>query len=279
MISREYLLALLLFVAAAITLASCGGGGGSGEGRLTLNLTDAPAADLQKVEIAITEISAHRSDGEIILANYEEIPCIVDLLQYRYDGTPDSTYPLLSQTPIKSGHYQWIRMKIQWAKVTDSTGTHDVDLSNISARGIQFGPAFRVKEGETIGLLLDLDVGQSFRPIVTGDGTYMLHPVVRAVPTSVAACIKGELEFHNSFGAVVDVPEGARIAAYLQGEMEPSATSFIETDDSFLIGPLTVGVYDLRVLADGYDDSLVRLVDVAVVPGQVVETGTIIIEP
>lgn len=278
MISREYLLALLLFVATAITLASCGGGG-SGEGRLTLSLTDSPAADLQKVEIAIAEISAHRSDGEVILASYEEIPCVVDLLQYRYDGTPDSTYPLLSQTPIKPGHYQWIRMKIQWAKVTDSTGMHEVDVSNISNRGIRFGPAFRVKAGETMGLLLDLDVGQSFQPISTGSGRHMLHPVVRAVPTSVAACIKGQLKFHNPLGAVVDVPEDARIAAHLKDHMEPSATGLIETDGNFSIGPLTAGVYDLRVLADGYDDALVRLSDIAVAPCQVLETGTTVIEP
>ena len=164
-------------------------------------------------------------------------------------------------------------------RVTAVVQVHEVDPSNISARGIQFGPAFRVKEGEMIGLLLDLDVGQSFRPIVTGDGTYMLHPVVRAVPTSVAACIKGQLEFHNSLGAVVDVPDSARIAAYLKGELEPTATSFIETDGSFFIGPITTGVYYLRVLADGYDESLVRLADVSVAPGQVVETGTIVIEP
>lgn len=265
--------ALTAVVLLMLVLAGCGGGGGSNQGgTIYLRLTDAPLAGVEKVEITISKIVVHKSGSGPITLKEFETPVTIDLLEYRYDGTDSSTYPLLSDTPLTAGHYTWVRLEITEASVTVDGVERPIDVTKLPQRGIQFIHPFDVADSDKTGLLLDFNAGKSIK---FNNGVYSMNPVTYMVPIVLAGSVKGTVEFKDASGDVVAVPEGSTVDAYNAGTTTLAGSAIIAEDGTFAIPALTKGEYDLKIDADGYDGTVVVKSGVVVTSGDLTDVGTI----
>ncbi len=246
MTGKFFLSMAAILVVGVLTLSGCGGGGGS-NGGIRLFLSDAPG-EMESLVVSITSVEVHSAEsGWITLKTYpESSPLSVDLLDYRYNGSTSSTFPLLGTTPLGPGRYTQVRLLISAATVTIDGVEHVLDISNVESTGVKFNRQFTVAAGETAALMLDFNAGKSIT--VTGGGDYKLQPVTAMVPVSAAAVVTGTLAFVDGTGAASAVPAGATVdACETSDPTTVVSSSTVGEDGKFSIGPLFPGNYQLRL--------------------------------
>lgn len=253
----------------ALMLVGCGGGGGSNAGtRIKVSLVDAPF-DAEEINIAITSVQVHSTaNGWETLKTYS--PALpVNLLDYSADGHG----LLLVDCPLTPGAYTMVRLMIESAEVVVGGTPHEVDISNVEQTGIKCNRGFTVADGDQVALILDFNAGRSF--VVTGNGTYKLHPVMTMSPVNVATKVTGTVAFQDAAQAPLPVPAGAVVDLYQTGYLGNAdyleAGAVIDpTTGAFSIGVVAPGTYDLVV---SYTDALL-VVHTYTQPGVVVTAPT-----
>jgi hypothetical protein len=278
MTGKLFFLLAAVLVVGVLALTGCGGGNNGGS--VQLFLSDAPG-DVESLVVAITSIEVHTSEaGWVTLKTYPEAsPLTVDLLDYRYNGDTDSTFPLLATTPLTPGHYTQVRLMISSATVTIDGVEHSVDISNVESTGVKFNRQFTVAAGETAALLLDFNAGKSI--VETGSGDYRLQPVTAMVPVSAAAVVTGTLVFKDGAGAAAAIPAGAIVDAYEASDPDTVVSSGpVGEDGTFSIGPLFPGTYTFKLTApESVYDGKVVAESVAIVAGESKDLGSVDIVP
>ncbi len=191
-----------VFVVSALAsaLAACGGDGSSPSsgttGTVSMGLTDAPAMDLDSVNIAFTDIRLKPADGEWLEFSLEETG-VVDLLTLQA-GT---TEPLISNEEVPAGSYEEIRLIIDtdnsWVtRESEADAQYSLAVPSGEQSGLKLKGEFVVAADSSNNFTIDFDVRKSIvNPQGQALGEYMLKPVLRLVNNLDVGQIEGEVDY------------------------------------------------------------------------------------
>src|SRR3954468_16073521 len=180
---------------ALAALTACGGGGGeSSNGILGVSLTDEPACGFDKVNVTVSKFRVHmNAAAPDTSAGWSEItlnpPQKINLL----DLTNGKVFNL-GETPLPAGHYTQMRLVLEpntgpnapFANSVILIGgpTTGIELATPSAiqSGIKINNPFTFVSGQRSDFVLDFDACKSV--VKTGNGDYLLKPVINIVPNT-----------------------------------------------------------------------------------------------
>ena len=249
----------------AAFVAGCGGGGGDsgGTGTLGVSLTDAPACGFDAVNVSVSKVRAHLGGdatedsggwAEITLSPARKIN-LLDLT----NGVVET----LGETTLPAGHYTQLRLVL--AANTGSSPTNnsvvlsgapgtEIALTTPSAvqSGIKLINEFDVAPGQRVDLVLDFDACKSV--VRRGNGSYLLKPVIKVIPTVL-----------NGINGFVDrslLGSNVMVSAQVGGTVIRSTVPDTSTGE-FLLARLAPGNYDVVITADDHATAIIGTVPVA----------------
>lgn len=199
----------------------------SGNARLEVFLTDAPG-DYESVNIEITGVEVHTSEGDRDSGwrNLEVNRGVYDLLKLT-----NGLDTLLGSIEIPAGRVSQIRLKLGQDNSLVVDG-ETVELATPS--GLQSGLKLQVHqvlaEDITYKILIDFDVARSI--VRTGNGSYILKPVMRTITEAQDGAIKGSVN-----------PAASTPAIYAITGEDTVATTYTDDTGKFLIRGLDAGTY------------------------------------
>jgi len=191
----------VLAVGAVLATFACGGspsgpsgtsapsGTSGSQGTLNLRITDSPFGRAKAVLVTFSEVSMHRN-GDWIRVPFADgsttRTCDIKKLE-------NNAQDLLGTGPLQAGDYTMVRLHVQSAKVfldnaavsptpcassiTEPAGA--VSLATIPSGEVKLNGTFSVAAGGATTITLDFDGESSFSQ--TGNGSYMMNPVVRII--------------------------------------------------------------------------------------------------
>lgn len=275
-------------------LAGCGGGGGgtaaTTSGRSTpLLLTDAPLTSAQAVTINIDKIEAHAVGGAFFDTGIAP-QTGVNLLNLK------DTSLLLGNATLAPGQYTQLRLSISNATITiggttfplvpvtghgggSGSSKHGADTTAGSdgktATLLIAAPFTVAADGSSSALLLDFNVARSV--VATGNGQYLLKPVIPVVHTDDSGTVMGSVALSPAPDAGTEPDVDVSVLPH--GQTDPSQEENGGEADSaasggkFQVHALPTGTYDVTVTAQGY--SPVTLPNVTITPGSKPDLGAI----
>ncbi|MEK7289933.1 MAG: DUF4382 domain-containing protein [Planctomycetota bacterium] len=257
-----------LAVSLIILMVGCGGGGGdsspqAGAGTLNVSLTDAPAGGFTAVNVTISKVRVHQSNSasendagwtDITLNPARKIN-LLDLT----NGVLED----LGQTPLSAGHYTQLRLVL--AANSGTSMANSVVLSSDPAAteialdtpssvqsGIKLINEFDVASGQRVDLVLDFDALKSV--VARGNGTFLLKPVIKVVPT--------QLNGIDGFVDTAILGDDVLVSAQANGNVICSTAPNPQTGEFFL-SRLVPGNYDVVITANGRATAVIIGVPVA----------------
>lgn len=166
----EFLMALGAVLILLFAAGCTGSSGPQSTGRAVFTVTDA-AADMgavTSVKVTVDSLQVQSAaKGWITVAS---TPQTYDLLQLKASGMQS----LLADANLENGTYGQVRMIISKVIVTDSSGDH---VAKLPSGELKIVGGFTVLPNSTVAVTFDFLADQSLH--VTGNGTYILAPVVR----------------------------------------------------------------------------------------------------
>ncbi len=269
-LSVRLISAVVGLIATILAVAGCGGGGagasisGGGSpaagttGTLAIHLADAPAPGVTAVNVTIPKVDANINGQWQTIATPNMTVNLLDLAAHD---------AMLAQAPLPAGAYTQIRFFVSAATVVDANGTHDVKIPSAVQSGIKVNVDYTIQANTITDILLDFNVAKSLH--VTGDGKYMLQPVIPAVVKTLSGTVSG-----NVTSAGNPAPGATVTATYVSGTNYPIGTAVNTAttlaDGSFKIWALLPGTYDVSV---SYNDPVSSTVQTGIAPGAVVTAG------
>jgi hypothetical protein len=274
-------LAALLSLILLLGLAACSDdpaapAAGAGEGRLVLRLTDAPG-DYDAVNLSVVGVRVHRAGADTVGGDEQdgmngdghggwmtvsEDSFTVDLL------TLSGGHSLvLADTMLPAGTYTQVRLMLgEGCHVIVDGERHDLEVPSGEQSGLKLNHPFTLTDGVLHEATLDFDAHRSIH--VTGNGRYMMKPVIRIVVTAVSGGLRG----------VVSPAEARAMVWAVQGT--DSALAYADTlDGTFDFPLLRQGIYDVSFLPTAGDFRDTTVFDVDVSAGAVTELGTVALPP
>lgn len=253
---------IALFFAGIAILSGCAkdnNGTGSGATKVEIRMTDAPG-NFEEINLSVKEIVLF-SEGKPY--TFAATTNIFNILDFRIGSSnPDI---LVASGEMPSGEISEIRLVLNQSGNTIVVGGVSQDLKTPS--GQSSGWKVKLKEnpslepGVTYSLLLDFDAAKSI--VSTGNGKYLLKPVVRGITAATSGLISGTvlpLLSHPEVLVIAGTDTVGTIADPLSGK--------------FTVGGLASGSYSVKFApVIGYKDSIITNVNVAV--GQNTSLGTI----
>jgi hypothetical protein len=222
--------------------------------RLEVRLTDAPG-DYDEVNVDIQGVQVHSESGGWRSLEIES--GVYNLLELT-----NGLDVLLGAVELPAGRVSQIRL-ILGDNNTLKIGEETFDLATPSAQqsGLKLNVQANLTEGITYTILLDFDAARSI--VETGNGSYILKPVIRAISQATSGAIKGS----------VSIPESSP-AVYAIVGTDTVGTSFADETGKFLIKGVPAGTYKVTFSpATGYTISDIS--DVAVTVGNVTDLGVV----
>lgn len=233
---RKALLGLsVLTTAALLTFTSCNkensSTGGGEKARLQVALTDDPGdydavyIDLQDVRI---NYSTDTSEGWVSLPNVRK--GMYNLLEL-----VNNKDTLLTDADIQPGKIEQIRLILGSNNyVLVDNEKHMLTTPSAQQSGLKINIHQELNEGITYKLLLDFDVAKSVHQ--TGNGKYMLKPVIRAVMQAVGGTIRGFV-----------LPDSVRTSVIAIQGADTVASTYTSAG-GYMIKGIDAGTYDLHFL-------------------------------
>lgn len=177
---------ILIFIAIlSLGLASCSKEHSSGAGtttHVTVNLTDAPGL-YDAVWLSIKSVVIVTDKGEQTLT-VGGGP--INILNFRLGKDT-----LLASKDIPAGTIQQIRLVLNDSgnKVVVGGTSYDLTTPSGQTSGVKLNVHDNLIAGIAYTLTLDFDAAQSI--VLTGNGKYILKPVIRAVANAASGALKG----------------------------------------------------------------------------------------
>jgi hypothetical protein len=265
------------FTVAAVSLLAMGTGAcddsatsPEGTGQVTIALTDAPTSMFAS---ATVDIGAIRLFGEGAPITLTEDGGIHDLLELQ-----DGVMADLATLDVEPGTYNQLRLVVESAEVTladgyefdDGTKTRELQVPSGAQSGIKInlraadgnedGAGIQIASGETILVVVDLDVSRNF--VLQGNPAdklgvqgVLFTPLLRATVNDVAGSISGLVTYSSATPA--DETERATVQAELDPltslvleEMQTTtATATAAEDGTYTLWFLSPGTYDVSASA------------------------------
>lgn len=227
-------------------------------GKLTIYLTDAPAAVFDSVNIIFSEVSAH-IDSQWVTVQGDTMK--VNLLDLSNGNTI-----VFGSADVPAGKYTQIRIKIDDAYVVVDEQKYAMDVPSGAQTGLKLGPQFTVNAGSTYELVVDFDASRSV--VITGTPSnpgYKLKPHLRVMTMALTGSISGS----------VTNPGHLPVAYALQGA-DTITSTYVDTSGHFLLSFLPPDTYQVSV-EDTLDQSA-AINDVVVTAGDDQNVGEVTLQ-
>jgi len=169
---------------------------------------------------------------------------------------------LLSSSELPAGTVSQIRLVLGTNNSVVVNGVN-YPLSTPSSQqsGLKLNLHATLISGIEYKLWLDFDAGRSI--VETGNGNYILKPVIRTYSEATSGAIKGSVVPANSHSMVY----------VIQNATDTIGSSIADTTSgNFLIGGLPAGAYNVAIHADGYADTTLSS---NVTTGSVTDLGSV----
>ena len=219
--------------------------------RLQVALTDDPG-DYQEVIIDVQDIKINVSGDS--LEGWESL-ANVKRAQYDVLKLVNDNDTILADAEITPGRVHQIRLILgdqNFVKVNNQL----IKLETPSAQqsGLKLNIQQDVVAGIMYKLLLDFDVAKSI--VKTGNGKYMLKPVIRTVLEAAGGSLKGNVKPFNFQSAVL----------VFRGPNDTVASTFTSTTNGgYMVRGLAAGSYSLHFMPSDslYRDTVITGINVA----------------
>lgn len=255
-----------LLVAFGLTACS----NGDGTGTMRVSLTDAPA-DYAEVNIEIHQVLVKENDGdddgldETEDMDEEELEdegwkvvfndtITVNLLDYQNGATLD-----LGEVELETGRYNQVRLVLgdENNVVLNNGNTFQLNTPSGQTSGYKLLVQADIEEDQVYDLVIDFDASRSI--VVTGNGSYILKPVLKTANLTASGSISGTI-----------LPVDANPYVYAIAGTDTSGTQADENGDFRIIG-LDDGTYKIEIKStnEAYRDSAIT--DIELEDGEDVE--------
>lgn len=259
-------------------VAGCGSGGDGGgaataqPGTLGVSLTDAPACGYDEVNVTVSKVRVHQSSSaDDNTAGWTDITLSparkINLLNLNDPTQTNFGLESLGETPLAAGRYTQLRLVLV-PNNGSSPPNNSVVLSGIPGEialetpsaiqsGIKLIHQFDLASGQRVDLLLDFDACKSI--VKTGNGKYILKPVIKVIPF-VLNGIEGFVDTALLGNNVV-------VSAQVNGEIVRAAVPNSSATPNpnrgkFFLARLVPGSYDVVIAADGHATAVISGVPV-----------------
>lgn len=237
----------------AVMFTACKNDGSATATRFNVKMTDAPGA-YDALYLSVKEIQVFTSEGQSTM-EVDSKP--FDILRFRMGKDT-----LIASQDIPSGRLQEIRL------VLNETGNEVVvdgesfKLTTPSAQssGLKLKVQDDLESGVAYTMTLDFDAAKSI--VKTGNGKYILKPVIRAIPQAVSGALTG-----------VITPSASNAHLYAIKGLD-TVGAVADTTGKFFFPGLTEGTYKVNITP--VSPYLPKTIDnVVVTTGSVKNLGTI----
>lgn len=272
---KQLTLLFTLSIAVLFGFTSCNNAGSDGAtGTMSVAMTDAPA-NYDSVMIDVNSIRVNKdenaeTDGEESNDEAEEegwVTIMDDPMEVNLLELTNGNQITLGSNELETGSYSQIRLILgDDNTVTVDGETYALQTHSAQQSGLKLNVDAEVEEDATYSLLIDFDAARSI--VETGNGGYILKPVLRAVSLAETGSVSGNVQptdFKTNVLAVAD---------------EDTITSTITADNGdFQIIGLEEGTYEIVYDADSdiYADS--TQTGVEVMANEDTDVGTVELEP
>jgi hypothetical protein len=247
---------LFLFAAAlSISLFACkkdSSNAGTTTAHLTVKLTDAPGA-FDAVILNVKSVVVVTSEGEHTL-NLTGGP--IDILRFRLGRDT-----VIAAQDIPAGTIQQIRLVLNDSgnRVIVAGISYDLTTPSGQTSGVKLNVHDNLIAGIAYTMLLDFDAAQSI--VLTGNGKYILKPVIRAIPQAVSGALSG---------MVTPAASSPKVYAIMGTD---TVGTVADATGKFYFSGLTAGTYNvLFVPVSPY--AIKTVANVIIVNGAVKDMGT-----
>lgn len=230
---------------------------------LAIRLTDAPpSTQIEEILIDIQELKINFStdfNSSPSIENWQTITIkkgVYDLLQFR-----NGIDTLISKINLPIGKVHQIRMVLGTQNKIKTGGVYyDLTTPSVNESGLKFNVNAELKEGIEYKLWIDFDASRSI--VQTGNGKFILKPVIRTFNDALTGSIKG----------VVNPKEAITDLLAIKGTDTLGALT--SNDGKFLIRGVAQGDYKV-ILKPRANYQTVTIENKTVVNGSVTDLGTI----
>lgn len=246
---------------AVIFFSACLKDDPSSQGKLSVYLTDDPSPykavniDIQQVKVKFSDDSSS-NDGWIDLPLFK--PGVYNLLNFS-----NGKDTLLSSTSLSAGTIKQIRLILGPNNtVVNGNTTYTLETPSAQQSGLKLNMNADIQPGIDYKLWLDFDASRSV--VTTGNGKYILKPVIRAYTQAASGSIKGVISPLKSSGWIYAIRNstdtvGSALADTLNG--------------NFLLPGLIPGAYKVAIRGtNNYKDTTLNT---TVTIGSVTNVGTV----
>jgi hypothetical protein len=218
-----------------------------GKSSLKVYLVDSPST-LDSVIIFVNQVEVHKSgsdstSGWFVINN---TPRSYDLLELRNGASA-----VLGDSVLEPGNYTQIRLILDNGNyVVDNDMRYYLTIPSGFQTGIKLNHEFTLEANNLYELVLDFNVDKSIH--VTGNGKYMMKPVIRVIPMIISGTISGQIQQLDA-KATVFTTIG-----------EDTVSTYPDVDGFFKLMALRQGTYDVTIFPDTsvYKDSVITGVNV-----------------
>jgi hypothetical protein len=224
-----------------------------GKAKLTLNLTDAPAI-YDKVNIDIVGLQVIINDSVIDLDVEKGIYNLLDLVNGKDTVIADQEIPsgTLSQIRLILGNNN---------SLIKDHSSFDLKTPSAQQSGLKLNVHADFTQGIAYEYTIDFDAAKSI--VETGNGMYILKPVLRVYTNAVSGAIKG-----------VVYPANSTPWIYAISSQSDSISTFSDVSGNFMFSGLPAGKYNLSFLPkDPFADT--TLLNISVIDGLVTKLDTL----
>lgn len=243
-----------VLLAATALFQSCkDDGNDSGTSTFSVRLTDAPGP-FDAVYIDIQGVEVKSDQGTFYLNVNSGVYNLLDFV--------NGADTLIATAGIPSGKVSQVRLILGPADSVVVGGvSYPLGTPSAQESGLKINLHADLTPGVSYMLLLDFDAGKSI--VQTGNGSYLLKPVIRAVEQSIGGAIHGTV-----------TPAMARPMVVAVAGTDSMTTHCDTTTGEFLFSAVPVGTYDVKFYPDSpYVSQIIG--GVVVTNGNLTEMGTI----
>lgn len=246
---------LAMLLTAGLLLHNCSkddDASAKGKAKLDIRLTDNPA-NYDEVNIHVIGVEIITDNGKRTLPTQSGIYNLLD-----YAGNTDT---LIAGDSIDAGRINQIRLILGDSNTVVIDGiTHNLMTPSAQQSGLKINVHKDLVPGVAYEWTLDFDAAKSI--VETGNGQYILKPVIRLITDGISGSITGTFD-----------PAAAAGTAYAISGSDTFG-AIANSDGEFLIKHLDAGTYNVLLQpAATFSDTIIN--NVNVVNGQMTDIGNI----
>ena len=197
------------------------------QSRLEVRLTDSPG-DYEEVNIDVQGVEIHRAEGN---QSSGWVSLNVTKGVYNILLLTNGLDTLLGSAELPSGRVSQIRLILGNNNSVKVDGNlYALQTPSSQQSGLKLNVQTQMSPGITYRITLDFDAARSI--VLTGNGSYKLKPVIRAITESTSGAIKGKV-----------TPVEAYPAVFALDGTDTVATAYSDSLGFFLLRAVPPGTY------------------------------------